>query len=318
MDGGFICPSISMADMRTNDFLEDPHKRKGAYLLLLLWFLSGMGCRLYKLQKKLGPENREFLSKVRYIITKEERKIFLELPDSEKKEFQEEFWSRRDPDPATEENEFRAEYFRRIDDANRLFRGGTPGWLQDRGRIYILIGPPTERYVYSMQAHSKPQEVWYYGFFPVVFVDELGTGDYQLVTLSAAHLLELNKAQMAYSENARPREEFFDFDVKTRIQDKNEVIMTLEIDIKDIWFAGVEDRLQTSIVISVVLMDAAGEVILSDNKTYPVSIQEKDIGDEKKIIIEYPFILKKGTYTLYLELENTAGKEKQKKILQIG
>jgi len=33
----------------------------------------------------LDPENAEFLSKVRYIITSKERKIFLELPDSEKK-----------------------------------------------------------------------------------------------------------------------------------------------------------------------------------------------------------------------------------------
>jgi len=284
---------------------------------LVVWLVSVFGCRLYNLEKKLSPENREFLSKVRYIVTKEERKIFLELPDSDKREFQGEFWSRRDPDPVTEENEFKEEYFRRIDEANRLFHGGTPGWLQDRGRIYILIGPPTERYVYPMQADSKPREVWHYGHFPVIFVDELGTGDYQLMTLNVAHLLELNKAQMASQERAKPREEFFDFEVKTRIDEENEVIMTLRVDYKDIWFAGVEDRLETTIVLSVELVDAEEITILSETKAYPISILEDDIGKENKIIIEYPLVLKKGTYTLHLELENTAGKEKRKKTLKI-
>jgi len=284
---------------------------------LFLWILNAVGCRLYNLEKKLSPENREFLSKVRYIVTREERKIFLELPDSEKKGFQKEFWNLRDPDPATEENEFKKEYFQRIEEANRLFHGGTPGWLQDRGRIYILIGPPTERLAYPMQAHSKPQEIWYYGNFPVIFVDELGTGDYQLVTLNVAHLLDLNKAQMASQERAKPREDLFDFAVKTRIREENEVIVIVDIDYRDIWFAAIKDRLETTILLSVKLEDHAGTAILSEKKEYPISLHEDDIGKADNIIIDYPLVLKKGTYTLHLELANTAGKESRKKTLKI-
>ena len=303
--------------MRKINRLLERKKSIWSFSLLCLCFAGFFGCRLYNLEKNLSPENREFLSKVRYIITKAERKIYLELPDSEKKGFQVEFWNLRDPDPVTEENEFKEEYFRRIDEANRLFHGGTPGWLQDRGRIYILIGPPTERLTYPMEAHSKPREIWYYGNFPVIFVDELGTGDYQLVTLSAAHLLEINKAQMVSQEKARPKEEFFDFKVKTRIQDENEVIMTLEIDFEDIWFAAVADRLETSIMLSVILEDEDESILLEEQKEYPISFLENEIGDKDKIIIEYPFLLKKGTYTLHLELENTAGQEKRQKTLQI-
>lgn len=303
--------------MRKINRLLERKKSIWSFSLLCLCFTGFFGCRLYNLEKNLSPENREFLSRVRYIITKAERKIYLELPDSEKKGFQDEFWNLRDPDPVTEENEFKEEYFRRIDEANRLFHGGTPGWLQDRGRIYILIGPPTERLTYPMEAHSKPREIWYYGNFPVIFVDELGTGDYQLVTLSAAHLLEINKAQMVSQEKARPKEEFFDFKVKTRIQDENEVIMTLEIDFEDIWFAAVADRLETSIMLSVILVDEDESILLEEQKEYPVSFLENEIGDKDKIIIEYPFLLKKGTYTLHLELENTAGQEKRQKTLQI-
>ncbi len=56
---------------------------------LLVFFSSS--CRLYNLERKLDPVNAEFISKVGYIITKRERKIFLELPLSEKEQFIEEF-----------------------------------------------------------------------------------------------------------------------------------------------------------------------------------------------------------------------------------
>jgi GWxTD domain-containing protein len=292
--------------------------RKSIILLaifLAFWLVIAQGCRLYNLEKKLGPENKEFLSKVRYIITKEERKIFLELPDSQKKEFQDEFWNRRDPDAFTEENEFKEEYFRRIEDANRLFAGSRPGWLQDRGRIYVLIGPPSERHTYSTD--PNPREVWYYVNFPVIFTDRMGTGDYKLEPINLAHLMEMNKAQNISQTQAKPEKDFFDFGVKTHLNEKREVIVTIEIKYREIWFAGVDDRLETTIVLSVELLDVDEKIVLSDTMEYPVSIPEADIGKKDNLIIEYPLKLEKGTYTLNLELENKAGKEKQKKILKI-
>jgi GWxTD domain-containing protein len=297
-----------------------PENSKGTiilHILLLLWFMSALSCHLYQLEKKLSPEYKEFISKVRYIVTKEERKIFLELPDSEKKEFIEEFWSRRDPDPDTVENEFKEEYFQRIDEANRLFHGGRPGWLQDRGRIYILFGPPTERHTYTMQSDSAPREVWYYGNFPVVFIDHMGTGDYKLRAINLAHLTELNKVQNAFQDLSRPKEKFFDFEVKIYMNEENEVIVALGIDTKDIWFVGVDNRLETTIVLSVELLDGEEKTVLSETKEYPISILEDDAGKDDRITIEYPLILKKGAYTLNLELENKAGKEKRKKTLKI-
>lgn len=301
--------------MRNTKF---PANSKGTtilYIFLALWFMSAFGCHLYRLENKLSPEYKEFLSEVRYIVTQEERKIFLELPDSEKKAFQEEFWSRRDPDPDTEENEFKEEYFHRIAEANRLFPGSRSGWLQDRGRIYILFGPPSERHTNSTDPKSR--EVWYYGNFPVIFIDHMGTGDYKLEALNMVHLLELNKAQKASRELAKPKEKYFDFEVRTRLNGKNEVIVTLEIDYKDIWFAGVGDRLETMIVLSVKLLDAEEKTVISETKEYPISMSEGDIGKEDKITIEFPLMLKSGTYTLNLELENKTGKEKRKKTLTI-
>lgn len=75
-------------------------------ILFILMIMNSFGCRLYQLEKKLPPDHKEFLSKVRYIITKKEIKIFLELPDPKKEEFIEQFWRRKDPNKETDMNEF--------------------------------------------------------------------------------------------------------------------------------------------------------------------------------------------------------------------
>jgi GWxTD domain-containing protein len=88
-----------------------------------------------------------FLSQARYLVTKEEREAFLKLPPSERQDFKAEFWRKRDPTPETEENEFKDQYFQRIEEANQLSKseGAGPGWIQDRGRIYILLGRLSNR-----------------------------------------------------------------------------------------------------------------------------------------------------------------------------
>ena len=134
-------------------------------------------CQLYRLERSLGPVNSDFLSKTRYIITREERKVFLEMPDSAKPEFIDEFWKRRDPDPDTEENEFKIEYFHRIDEADKTFLSeGRPGWLTDRGRILILFGFPIDRITERMglETDGRCREIWNYGNFPVVYNAEQG------------------------------------------------------------------------------------------------------------------------------------------------
>src|ERR1700746_2450398 len=90
---------------------------------------------------------KDWLDKdVTYIITDEERRAFKKLAnDDERERFIEEFWRRRDPDPDTDENEYREEYYERIAYANEHFASGIPGWKTDRGRIYIMYGKPDEK-----------------------------------------------------------------------------------------------------------------------------------------------------------------------------
>src|ERR1700733_13386439 len=101
---------------------------------------------LRKLEKELDTPYKKWLEEeVPYIITDEERSAFLQLQTNEEREqFIEAFWQRRDPTPDTVENEFKEEHYRRIAYANERFASGIPGWKTDRGRIYIIWGPPDE------------------------------------------------------------------------------------------------------------------------------------------------------------------------------
>src|SRR5271169_144682 len=97
---------------------------------------------------------------VRWIITDEEQKAFKLLSnDEERDSFIEAFWQRRDPTPDTIENEFKEEHYRRIAFANEHYAAGIPGWKSDRGRIYIMYGPPDETDSHpSGGSYERPME----------------------------------------------------------------------------------------------------------------------------------------------------------------
>src|SRR5882672_1863611 len=138
------------------------HRRIGrlviAFLALTFAVPSGLAQKKNKDQgqdpsekpRNVKPElkkaYKDWLDKdVAYIITDEERKAFKKLEtDDERERFIEEFWRRRDPDPDTDENEFREEYYERVAYANEHYASGIPGWKTDRGRIYITWGKPDE------------------------------------------------------------------------------------------------------------------------------------------------------------------------------
>ncbi len=87
-----------------------------------------------------------FLDEIHWIASHAELEAFKELKtDSEKDAFVERFWRRRDPSPNTERNEFKEEHYRRWEYVNQAFREGVAGWRTDRGRVYLIHGPPDEQ-----------------------------------------------------------------------------------------------------------------------------------------------------------------------------
>ena len=83
---------------------------------------------------------------VRYISTYDEVQKYKSLKtDDERNHFIYRFWRRRDPSPLTMKNEFREQFWDRVIIANQMFNESTkPGWRTDRGKIYIMAGPPNE------------------------------------------------------------------------------------------------------------------------------------------------------------------------------
>lgn len=149
-------------------------------------------------REPLSEWSKQWLEEVvSYIITKAEKEVFLSLPNElERGKFIENFWKKRDPNPQTPENEFKLDYYRRIALANKFFgTGGLAGWRTDRGKIYILLGPPNEIQRdmtpsgTALSIWHGPKEIWrYWGLsnprlpynLEFVFVDKLGMGNYVL------------------------------------------------------------------------------------------------------------------------------------------
>lgn len=93
-----------------------------------------------------APKLKEWIrGPVRYIAESAEIDAFKRLTaDADRAAFVERFWTRRDPTPETLVNERRQLFWERVREANALFIDGTaPGWKTDRGKVYILYGPPS-------------------------------------------------------------------------------------------------------------------------------------------------------------------------------
>jgi GWxTD domain-containing protein len=136
---------------------------------------------------------------VRWIITDTEMQAFKHLTnDEEREQFIENFWQRRNPSPDSPDNEYRDEIYARIAYANEHFAAGKPGWMTDRGHIYIAYGKPDDIDAHpSAGEYQRPEdegggstsaypfEVWHYRYIEGIgdnidleFVDTCMCGDY--------------------------------------------------------------------------------------------------------------------------------------------
>ncbi|MGH9359493.1 MAG: GWxTD domain-containing protein [Terriglobia bacterium] len=165
------------------------------------------------IRKEMESPYKKWISgPISYIISPQEQSAFKKLStDDEREQFIEQFWERRNPNPGDPENEFKEEFYRRIAYANEHFASGIPGWMTDRGRVYVTWGPPDsieshdsggsytmspdEQPSYSAGAsngsggymETYPFEDWYYHYIPGIgenvkleFVDPTMSGEFHL------------------------------------------------------------------------------------------------------------------------------------------
>lgn len=134
----------------------------------------------------------KWLDEASYIISPEERASFEKLrTDRERNEFIKQFWLWRP-------EYLKIEHYRRIAYANERFGTGVvPGWKTDRGRIYIMYGPPDEIETHPWRGPTQPaSEHWLYrnalhpGFafrrsvdnVVIEFIDRSAKGDYRILS----------------------------------------------------------------------------------------------------------------------------------------
>lgn len=161
--------------------------------LLLLHFESGsnsvvdsVNFKLRWVDMPISLSRPDYAIRALYpIATDEIIEAMLDGSRDQQRRAVEHFWAGRDPTPDTKFNEAMNEYYSRVDYAFFNFKsiGQTDGTFTDRGKIYVLYGPPSE-IRREMQPEGPPREVWIYRNRVgrrFIFADESRSGAYRLV-----------------------------------------------------------------------------------------------------------------------------------------
>jgi len=288
--------------------------------LLLAGILLLAACSSNPGLKQLDPKSRDFISKVRYTITPEERRAFLALAPEAREAFIEDFWNRRDPTPATAENEYRTDYYNRIERANRLFSGGgSPGWLQDRGRVYITLGPPDQRITYprGITFYGLPTEIWWYGLYTIVFIDEYWNEDYDIAPESAGQIAVITQAQSEWNE---PKEglpkpgqpapaatAISGLEIMIEVADAGKARFTLLVPYRSIWMRSAGQNLQATLEVAMKVAGTDGTEAWAFSQSYPLDVPQSRLKEvlAEDLKIEAAADLKPGPYTLTVVVINT-------------
>jgi GWxTD domain-containing protein len=238
-----------------------------------------------------SPYKKWLEEDVPYIITPEEAAAFKQFSnDEERDHFIEAFWQRRDPTPDTIENEYKEEHYRRIAYANEHFGAGIPGWKTDRGRIYIIHGPPDE-----IESHPSggtyeripqegggststfPFERWRYRYVEdigqevvVEFVDTCMCGDYHM-TMDPTEKDALSHTPMGQSLQGDPI--FKGYQPFERMENFVGVMKPPQIHSKDL-YAVVVHRIDVSLLPFDVAVDFVR--VTDETVLVPITIQVRN------------------------------------------
>ncbi|MGQ9672393.1 MAG: GWxTD domain-containing protein [Candidatus Aminicenantales bacterium] len=289
--------------------------------LLIFLGIGLMACRS-DLRIEFDPESEAFYETGRLIMSGEEKDIFTHLPDAEsRREFIEDFWRKRDPDPDTEENEFKKEFFDRVDYANKRFREGIPGWKTDRGRIYIFMGPPDK--FEEFFTHDDPDVrgpiLWwiYYNYeLGIEFVDERGNGAYKIRRyegdfFSALDNLKLGQVPVLKGEKRKFVNFKLDYD-----RASSSIRITLPVDAFNFREEAGLLRADLEFQFFVYAKDKAKVEEFTEPQAI-VEAEEKLI-ERKELLITIPHALRPGTYYLDVIIISRGGElGKTRKIFEV-
>ena len=138
----------------------------------------------------------EMTSLLRYFGHEAELAKLRAAPPEQRAALWRKFYKDTDPVPLTPENEALDEYFQRLGIANTRYQeSGQPGWLTDRGEVFVTLGDPDE--VYELGGNMSPSATralrWEYTNLRLTayFQDAGGFGQYRLTPASRAEYLRV-------------------------------------------------------------------------------------------------------------------------------
>jgi len=288
--------------------------------LIIIGVLAQMTCE-FQGKVALDPASEDFYEKARLIMTKQEEDIFNHLPDqSSREEFIRDFWAKRDVNPDTEENEFKEEFFSRIEYANLRFREGIPGWKTDRGRIYIYLGPPDKVEERPFVNDPDVKGLLWWGYYEyklgIEFVDTTGDGSYTISQHLSAYgnlvqVIEKAKFGQTFSKDTT---KFMDFDARFN-RERKEIVVSIPV--ASLEFKEEEGSLKAEFGFEFFVYKKKGLKIDRFTKIRSFEQPEDEVLKLEEIIFTFPYDLKPGKYYLDVIVILKPDRAKARKILEI-
>jgi GWxTD domain-containing protein len=129
----------------------------------------------------------QMLDYLRYFASQERLRALANSPPEQRATAWAAFLRETDPFPATPPHEALTDYFNRLTQATARFREeNQPGWLTDRGMVYVTLGDPDQ--VYDQGGTDVSQrgraQIWEYRehSLQLTFVDQSGFGRWRLTS----------------------------------------------------------------------------------------------------------------------------------------
>jgi GWxTD domain-containing protein len=245
-------------------------------------------------------------------MTKQEIEVYKHLPDKEsKQEFIEEFWKIRDPDPLTGENEAKTEFDGRMEYANKWFSDWEPnigkdirenkkseqGWNSDRGRVYIVLGPPDMVVFDGMDmrldqsrerqsARQSTHEGWFYNRYRLwIEFQKTGMANWRINTNFSELSQALESAKLNWISSPDLKEAKGNFKFKAEF--KNDRII-IKIPVSRISYEEKEQKLSSEFKIKISIYLNHKKIDEIEEKKF-LSESQEELLAKRNFIFEVPY-----------------------------
>jgi len=283
--------------------------------------LVGMTACAPPIELQLDPESKVFFETARLVMTGEEEDIFRHLPDAEsRKEFMADFWAKRDPDPTSVTNEFKEEFEKRIEYANKHFNEGRRGMNTDRGRIYIYLGPPekTEYYPLAQDDFGSGADLWwiYYRYdLGIEFRDTRNTNSFEMVQVLGNLMQAMEEAKLgAVFQNQGAAGRYLDFDASYNAS-RREIVVSIPV--KKLNFKEEEGLLKAAFDFEFFLYKTGGAKKEKFTASQSFSGKPEDVEKSRAMIFSFPYDLPPGKTYVDIILIGKDGLGKSRKIFTL-